>query len=89
MGTYIDMGNDGFASARNGLYVDKSGLIPVVNSTINTQHRYSCVSRCRRFGKSMAAKMLAAYYDRSCDSRELFRGLDDPAQERGQAGTGH
>ena len=78
------MGNDGFASARNGLYVDKSGLIPVVNSTINTQHRYSCVSRCRRFGKSMAAKMLAAYYDRSCDSRELFRGLEaerDPSFE--------
>ena len=84
MGTYIDMGNDGFASARNGLYVDKSGLIPVVNSTINTQHRYSCVSRCRRFGKSMAAQMLAAYYDRSCDSRELFRGLEaerDPSFE--------
>ena len=76
MGIFIDMGNDAFASARNGLYVDKSGLIPVVNSTINTQHRYSCVSRCRRFGKSMAAKMLAAYYDRSCDSRELFRGLE-------------
>ena len=84
MGTYIDMGNDAFASARNGLYVDKTGLIPVVNGTINTKQRYSCVSRCRRFGKSMAAKMLAAYYDRSCDSRELFRGLQaerDPSFE--------
>ena len=33
------------------------------------------VARCRRFGKSMAARMLCAYYDKSCDSRELFRGL--------------
>ena len=76
MGTYIDMGNDAFASARKGQYVDKSGLIAVVNGTLGTPHRYSCVSRCRRFGKSMAAQMLAAYYDRSCDSRELFRGLE-------------
>ncbi|MGM9733284.1 MAG: AAA family ATPase, partial [Prevotella sp.] len=37
--------------------------------------RYSCVTRSRRFGKSMAAKTLCAYYDKSCDSRELFRGL--------------
>ena len=78
------MGNDAFASDKKGIYVDKTGLIPVVNSTINTNHRYSCVSRCRRFGKSMAARMLAAYYDRSCHSRELFRGLEaerDPTFE--------
>ena len=43
---------------------------------LNSENRYSCVTRCRRFGKSMAAKMLCAYYDRSCDSRELFRGLE-------------
>lgn len=76
MGTYIDMGNDAFASDKTGIYVDKTGLIPVINSTINTKHRYSCVSRCRRFGKSMAARMLQAYYDRSCHSRELFSGLE-------------
>lgn len=46
-----------------------------INKTLNTESRYSCVTRCRRFGKSMAAKMLCAYYDKSCDSRELFRGL--------------
>ncbi len=84
MGIYIDTGNMGFASSRKGIYVDKSGLIPVVNETINSERRYSCVSRCRRFGKSMAAKMLAAYYDRSCDSRQLFAGLQaekDPSFE--------
>lgn len=56
-------------------YVDKSSLIPLINDTLNSEFRYSCVTRCRRFGKSMAAKMLCAYYDKSCDSRELFRGL--------------
>ena len=59
----------------NSEYVDKTSLIPLINATLNTESRYSCVTRCRRFGKSMAAKMLCAYYDKSCDSRELFRGL--------------
>lgn len=76
MGLYINIGNSGFASARNGEYVDKSGLISVINNTLNTERRFSCVTRCRRFGKSMAAKMLAAYYDQSCDSRQLFADLE-------------
>ena len=75
MGIYINTGNAGFQSARNSEYVDKSGLIKVVNSTLGSEHRFSCVTRCRRFGKSMAAKMLCAYYDYSCDSRSLFSDL--------------
>lgn len=75
MGTYINIGNAGFQSARNSEYVDKSGLINIVNSTLFTEHRFSCVTRCRRFGKSMAAKMLCAYYDRSCNSHALFSDL--------------
>ena len=85
MGTYINIGNAGFQSARNSEYVDKSPLISVVNSTLNTERRFSCVTRCRRFGKSMAAKMLNAYYDRSCDSRSLFEDLEiasDPSFEK-------
>ena len=72
MGAYINVGNAGFQSSRNSEYVDKSGLIAVVNKTLYTKQRFSCVSRCRRFGKSMAAEMLCAYYDQSCDSRHLF-----------------
>ena len=75
MGSYINTGNAGFQSARNGEYVDKSELISVVNNTLFTERRFSCVTRCRRFGKSMAAKMLCAYYDLSCDSRALFTDL--------------
>jgi len=76
MGQYIDRGNMGFRIARKGEYVDKSGLIAVINRTLGTEFQFSCVSRARRFGKSMAAKMLCAYYDRSCDSRELFADLE-------------
>ena len=85
MGTYINIGNAGFQRARNSEYVDKSMLISVVNKTLFTERCFSCVSRCRRFGKSMAAKMLYAYYDHSCDSRSLFADLaiaSDPTFEQ-------
>ncbi|MBR3092121.1 MAG: AAA family ATPase [Bacteroidaceae bacterium] len=62
MGTYINIGNAGFQRIRRSEYIDKSGLIAVVNSTLFTEQSLSCVTRCRRFGKSMAAKMLCAYY---------------------------
>ena len=67
MGIYINKGNNAFLDIVNGEYVDKTSLIPFVNMTLNTEFRYSCVTRSRRFGKSMAAKMLCAYYDKSCD----------------------
>ena len=85
MGIYINIGNTGFQRARNSGYVDKSGLIAVVNGTLFTERCFSCVTRCRRFGKSMAAKMLYAYYDHSCDSRSLFTDLEiaqDPLFEK-------
>jgi len=75
MGTYINKGNSEFRDIVTHEYVDKSSLIPAINATLNSERRYSCVTRCRRFGKSMAAKMLCAYYDKSCNSRELFVGL--------------
>ena len=73
---YINKGNNDFRDIVAHEYVDKTSLIPLINAMLNSENRYSCVTRCRRFGKSMAAKMLCAYYDRSCDSRELFRGLE-------------
>lgn len=85
MGNFINLGNAAFTLSRNSEYVDKSGLITVVNSTIDTEHMFSCVTRSRRFGKSMAAKMLCAYYDKSCESRHLFDDLkiaSDPSYEK-------
>ncbi len=75
MGTYINKGNSEFRDIVAHDYVDKTSLIPLINATLNSERRYSCVTRSRRFGKSMAAKMLCAYYDKSCDSRALFVGL--------------
>jgi hypothetical protein len=84
MGNYLNIGNDGFTSVRKGTYVDKSSLISFINSTLGTPQKLTCVSRPRRFGKSFAAKMLCAYYDRSCDSGSLFADLEiakDPSFE--------
>ena len=81
MGTYINRGNIEFRDIVQNEYVDKSSIIPLINCTLNSENRYSCVTRCRRFGKSMAAKMLCAYYDKSCDSRELFAGLKAAADK--------
>ena len=76
MGIYLNPTNRGFAIARNSkIYVDKSGLIRYTNSVLDTEQRFICVSRPRRFGKSMAAQMLLAYYCRAYDSSRLFREL--------------
>jgi len=72
MGVYINRGAEGFERYANGEYVDKTGMIGYVNTTIDTPESLICVTRPRRFGKSAAAQMLYAYYDKSCDSRQLF-----------------
>ena len=73
---YLNKGNDGFASLRNSRFVDKSLLIAEVNSAMMTENRFLCVTRARRFGKSVAVKMLNAYYDKSCYSLILFQLFD-------------
>lgn len=72
MGMYLNPGNKGFQEILRSEYVDKTGLIELINQTAGTMGKLTCVSRPRRFGKSYAAKMLCAYYDCSCDSHELF-----------------
>ena len=76
MGKFLDYGNSDFKRIKNSDFVDKSGLISVLNSKIDSEKCFVCISRPRRFGKSVAAKMLYAYYDRSCDSRDIFSGLE-------------
>lgn len=75
MGIYLNPGNKNFWKAiRSEIYVDKTELIAYTNKYLNTKEQFICVSRPRRFGKSMALEMLAAYYSRGCDSKELFKG---------------
>ena len=82
MGIYLNPGNSGFKTVRNSRYVDKSGLIRLINDTIGTKQKLSCVSRPRRFGKSCAAQMLCAYYDKMCDSSALFDDLEIARDKR-------
>ena len=77
MGIYLNPGSAMFQkSLRSKIYVDKSGLLAVLNELVDTEQRYVCVSRPRRFGKSMAANMLAAYYGSSEDASALFASLE-------------
>lgn len=77
MGLYINPGNEAFKiSVNDDIYIDQSGILAFTNDRIGKRKRYLCVSRPRRFGKSLTAEMLAAYYDRSCDSGSLFQGLE-------------
>jgi len=76
MGSYLNPENGRFQEAVNSsIYVDKTDLIRYTNDVMHTNQKYICVSRPRRFGKSMTAAMLMAYYSRGCDSRELFENL--------------
>ena len=73
MGIYLNPPADAFAAIlKKNIYVDKSGLISYTNSVLNSSRMLTCFSRPRRFGKSYAAKMLAAYYSRGADSDILF-----------------
>lgn len=76
MGIYLNPSNIDFQQALNSkIYVDKSMLIEYANNIIYTEQKFICISRPRRFGKSMAANMLTAYYSRGCDSKEMFSTL--------------
>ena len=73
MGNYLNPGNAGFARVTKENYIDKTGLISLINRSIDTTRNMICISRPRRFGKTYAAQMLAAYYDKTCDSHDLFK----------------
>ena len=84
MGMYVNPGNMEFAAIVADGYVDKTGLISLVNGAIGTPRKLITVTRPRRFGKTFAAKSLVAYYSCGCDSRALFGGLDisrDPSYD--------
>jgi hypothetical protein len=76
MGNYLNPGNEKFRRMiQSEIYVDKTGMIKYTNSVLDTAQNYVCVSRPRRFGKSMAANMLTAYYSCGCNSKELLESL--------------
>lgn len=77
MGVYLNPGADLFKRAVNSqIYVDKTGLIELTNGLIDSEQSFVCVSRPRRFGKSMAANMLAAYYSKDEDASMIFDAFE-------------
>ena len=72
---FVNVDNRLFQIVRNSEYVDKSEIITLTNQVIDTEERFICVTRPRRFGKSVTVKMLNAYYSKGCDSKELFSDL--------------
>ncbi len=76
MGMFVNPGNQAFQVAVNSeIYVDKTEMLEYTNKVMNTLQGYICNSRPRRFGKSITANMLTAYYSKGCDSQDLFAGL--------------
>ncbi len=76
MGMYLNPGMAAFAEAVNSpIFIDKTPMIGFLNSLVNTKQKYVSVSRPRRFGKTTAADMICAYYDREADSTSLFSRL--------------
>ena len=76
MGIYLNPRTDNFQISLNSkIYVDKSNLIAETNAVFATDERFICISRPRRFGKTMAAEMLAAYYGAEKDANPLFEKL--------------
>ncbi len=76
MGIYLDPEHTNFRDTlKRRIYVDKTEMISVINRYMDEDNKYLCVSRPRRFGKTIAGNMLSAYYSMGCDSKELFSGL--------------
>ena len=76
MGRFLNPDNSAFQTAVDSeIYVDKTELLDYTNRVIGTKQAFICNSRPRRFGKSVTADMLTAYYSRGCDSEEMFSPL--------------
>ena len=77
MGMFVNPDNSAFQAALNArIYIDKSGLIKYTNSVLASSDAFICNSRPRRFGKSITANMLTAYYSKGCNSEKMFSGLE-------------
>ena len=77
MGRFFNSKVNAFQDVLNSkIYIDKTGLLEYTNSVIDTTSKFICNSRPRRFGKSITADMLTAYYSRSLDTEEIFEKLE-------------
>ena len=58
------------------IFVDKTEFIEKMSSKINTQNRFIAITRPRRFGKTVTAHMLSAYYSKGYAGQNIFDKLE-------------
>ena len=76
MGIYLNPDEELLRMSVNSrIYVDKSMILHELNQLLASEDRFVCVSRPRRFGKSMAGNMIAAYYGKKANSRPILEKL--------------
>lgn len=69
--------NNEFELISNDKYfVDKTKFIEDINALIGLKDRFVCITRPRRFGKTINAMMLASYYSKNADFKDLFDKLE-------------
>lgn len=77
MSLYLNRNEDFSNYVNDTIFIDKSNLITITNNNISKpSSKFMCVTRPRRFGKTMALSMLNAYYSKGCDSLSLFEKLN-------------
>jgi hypothetical protein len=57
------------------LFVDKTNFIEITNNRLNEDNRFLAVTRPRRFGKTVTAHMLLAYYSKGYAGSKIFDDL--------------
>lgn len=83
MGIYVNPGNRNFRDSLNSeVYVDKSEMVAELNRDFRTEQKYVCVSRARRFGKTMMTNLLSAYYSKGVRQPRAFREAQTVSQAR-------
>lgn len=56
-------------------FVDKSQMLEELFPLIRTGNRHICITRPRRFGKTVMANMIASFFSRGCDASDIFDKL--------------
>ncbi len=78
MGNYLNsiVPFNAYQTTASGMYfVDKSSLLDELLPAIGTEERFFCITRPRRFGKSVMANMIAAFFGKAADADHIFRHL--------------
>lgn len=72
----VDKNNQFIKTTRKNYFVDKTELIAKLNNLIGVSDQFVCITRPRRFGKSINASMLASYYSKNLDTKDVFDKLN-------------